>query len=214
MGAISSKVPPNEVMGRALRKSVPMYPEMAVRELVANAIIHQDFLVTGAGPMVEIFEDRMEITNPGKPLVNTDRFLDTPPKSRNEALASFMRRAGVCEERGSGVDKVVFQMEFNQLPAPAFEAPEDNTRAVLFAHRPLTRMDKDDRIRATYLHACLRYVNRDAMTNTTLRERFGIEPQNSAMASRFIKEAILAGRIRLQDLDAAHKLKKYVPFWA
>ena len=120
----------------------------------------------------------------------------------------------VCEERGSGVDKVVFQMEFNQLPAPAFEAPEDNTRAVLFAHRPLTRMDKEDRIRATYLHACLRYVNRDAMTNTTLRERFGIEPQNSAMASRLIKEAILAGRIRLQDLDAAHKLKKYVPFWA
>jgi predicted HTH transcriptional regulator len=214
MGAISSKVPPNEVMGRALRKSVPMYPEVAMRELVANAIIHQDFLVTGAGPMVEIFEDRMEITNPGKPLVNTDRFLDTPPKSRNEALASFMRRVGVCEERGSGVDKVVFQMEFNQLPAPAFEAPEDNTRAVLFAHRPLTRMDKDDRIRATYLHACLRYVNRDAMTNTTLRERFGIEPQNSAMASRLIKEAILAGRIRLQDLDAAHKLKKYVPFWA
>ena len=213
-GTISSKVPPNEVMGRALRKSVPMYPELAVRELVANAIIHQDFLVTGAGPMVEIFEDRMEITNPGKPLVNTDRFLDTPPKSRNEALASFMRRVGVCEERGSGVDKVVFQMEFNQLPAPAFEAPEDNTRAVLFAHRPLTRMDKEDRIRATYLHACLRYVNRDAMTNTTLRERFGIERQNSAMASRLIKEAILAGRIRLQDLDAAHKLKKYVPFWA
>ena len=85
---------------------------------------------------------------------------------------------------------------------------------MLFAHRPLTRMDKEDRIRATYLHACLRYVNRDAMTNTTLRERFGIEPHNSAMASRLIKEAILVGKIRLQDLDAAHKLKKYVPFWA
>jgi predicted HTH transcriptional regulator len=107
IGTISSKVPPNEVMGKALRRSVPMYPELAVRELVANAVIHQDFLVTGAGPMVEIFEDRMEITNPGKPLVNTERFLDSPPKSRNEALASFMRRVGVCEERGSGVDKVV-----------------------------------------------------------------------------------------------------------
>jgi len=214
MGIISSQVPSNEVMGRALRRSVPMYPGLAVRELVANAVIHQDFLVTGAGPMVEIFEDRMEVTNPGSPLVNTDRFLDTPPKSRNEALASFMRRVGVCEERGSGVDKVVFQMEYNQLPAPAFEAPGDNTRAVLFAHRPLTRMFREDRVRATYLHACLRYVNRDPMTNTTLRERFGIEPQSSAMASRLIKEAILAGRIRLQDPDAAHKLKKYIPFWA
>ncbi len=214
IGYISSQVPPNEVMGKALRKVVPMYPDLAVRELVANALIHQDFLVTGAGPMVELFEDRLEITNPGKPLVKTERFLDTPPKSRNEALASFMRRVGVCEERGSGVDKVVFQTEYFQLPAPAFEVPEDHTRAVLFAHRPLTRMDKDDRIRATYLHACLRYVNRDFMTNTSLRERFGIEPQNSAMASRLIKEAVQAGAICPHDPEAAPKMKKYVPFWA
>lgn len=211
---IISQVPPNEVMGKALRKAVPMYPDLAVRELVANALIHQDFLVTGAGPMVELFEDRLEITNPGKPLVKTERFLDSPPKSRNEALASFMRRVGVCEERGSGVDKVVFQTEYNQLPAPLFEVPEDSTRAVLFAHRALTHMDREDRIRATYLHACLRYVERDFMTNTTLRGRFGIEPQNSAMASRLIKEAIQAGAICPHDPDAAPKMKKYVPFWA
>lgn len=214
IGYISSQVPPNEVMGKALRKVVPMYPDLAVRELVANALIHQDFLVTGAGPIVELFEDRLEITNPGKPLVKTERFLDTPPKSRNEALASFMRRVGVCEERGSGVDKVVFQTEYFQLPAPAFEAPEDHTRAVLFAHRPLTRMDKDDRIRATYLHACLRYVNRDFMTNTSLRERFGIEARNSAIASRLIKEAVLEGAISPHDPEAAPKMRKYVPFWA
>lgn len=67
--------------------------------------------------MIEIFDDRMEITNPGRPLVSPDRFLDTPPRSRNEALASFMRRVGICEERGSGVDKVVFQTEFYQLMA-------------------------------------------------------------------------------------------------
>ena len=214
IGYISSQVPPNEVMGKALRMVVPMYPDLAVRELVANALIHQDFQVTGAGPMVELFTDRLEITNPGKPLVRTERFLDSPPKSRNEALASFMRRVGVCEERGSGVDKVVFQTEFNQLPAPLFEAPDDSTRAVLFAHRALTRMDKEDRIRATYLHACLRYVDRDFMTNTTLRERFGIEPQNIAMASRLIKEAVQAGAICPHDPDAAPKMKKYVPFWA
>ena len=112
------------------------------------------------------------------------------------------------------MDKVVFQTEFNQLPAPLFEAPDDSTRAVLFAHRALTRMDKEDRIRATYLHACLRYVDRDFMTNTTLRERFGIEPQNIAMASRLIKEAVQAGAICPHDPDAAPKMKKYVPFWA
>lgn len=214
IGFINGLIPTNEVIEQALRKTVPMYPELAVRELVVNALIHQDFFVTGSGPMVEIFGDRMEISNPGKPLVKTERFLDTPPRSRNEALASFMRRIGVCEERGSGVDKVVFQTEFYQLPAPIFEVVDDNTKAVLLAHRSLSKMDKADRVRACYLHACLRYVNRDYMTNTSVRDRFGIKPSNKAMASRYIREAVEAGAIRPYNEDAPPKLRKYVPFWA
>lgn len=211
---VNTLVPANEVVGQALRKTVPMYPEIAVRELVANAIIHQDFFVPGTGPMVEIFNDRMEITNPGKPLVETDRFLDSPPRSRNEALASFMRRIGVCEERGSGVDKVVFQAEFYQLPAPLFEVAGENTRATLFAHRPFSRMSPPDRIRACYLHACLRYVQRDPMTNSSLRGRFGISDKGSAIASRVIKESQEAGAIRPLNPEAGKKFMKYVPFWA
>lgn len=211
---IANLLPSNEVVGQALRKDVPMFPELAIRELVANAVIHQDFYVTGTSPMIEIFSNRMEITNPGLPLVNTDRFLDSPPKSRNEALASFMRRIGVCEERGSGVDKVVFQTELYQLPAPLFEASEEHTRAVLFAHRELKDMDKDDRIRACYLHACLKYVARDFMTNTTLRDRFGIESQNSATASRIIRETADAQLIRPYDETSGKKFMKYIPFWA
>jgi len=214
IGFINNLLPTNEVVGPALRKDVPMYPELAVRELVANAIVHQDFFITGAGPLIEIFSDRMEITNPGKPLVETSRFLDSPPRSRNDALASFMRRIGVCEERGSGVDKVVFQTEYYQLPAPSFEVIGDNTRATLFAHKPFHEMDKDDRTRACYLHACLRYVSRDYMTNATLRKRFGIETKNSATASRIIKEALTAGAIKHYDENAAPKFRKYIPFWA
>ena len=191
-----------------------MFPDPAVRELVANALIHQDFFVTGAGPMVEIFDDRIEITNPGETLVDTQRFVDTPPKSRNEVLASLMRRAGICEERGSGIDKVVFQVEYFQLPAPLFEVPEGFTRIVLFAPQKLTRMDKADRVRACYQHACLKYVNRDYLTNTSLRERFGIAPDNRAMASRYIREAVEDGSIKPYDEGAAKKLMKYVPFWA
>jgi len=157
---IMTLVPSNEVIEQALRKTVPMFPDLAVRELVANALIHQDFFITGAGPMVEIFDDRIEITNTGEPLVDTRRFVDTPPKSRNEILASLMRRFRICEERGSGIDKVVAQVELFQLPAPLplFEVPNGFTRAVLFAHRPVTRMDKADRIRACYLYACLKWV--------------------------------------------------------
>jgi len=132
IGYINGLLPANEVIEQALRRTVPMFPELAVRELVANALIHQDFFVSGAGPMVEIFDDRIEVTNPGEPLVDTQRFVDTPPRSRNEALASLMRRFRICEERGSGIDKVVFQVELFQLPAPLFESPEGFTRAILF----------------------------------------------------------------------------------
>jgi predicted HTH transcriptional regulator len=211
---INGLVPVSEVIGQALRKTVPVFPEPAIRELVANALIHQDFFITGAGPLVEIFDGRIEITNPGAPLVDTQRFVDSPPRSRNEALASLMRRVWICEERGSGWDKVVFQTELYQLPAPLVETVEEHTRVVLFAPKPLARMDKLDRIRAVYLHACLRYVNRDFLTNASLRLRFGIDPKNMATASRLIREAVEAGRIVAYDPGAAPKLRKYVPAWA
>lgn len=214
IGFITARLPVNEVIGKALRKDVPMFPEIAIRELVANAIIHQDFHSTGTSTMIEIFASRMEITNPGLPLVKPDRFLDSPPRSRNEALASFMRRIGICEERGSGVDKVVSQTELYQLPAPLFETTDEHTRAVLFAHKDLKDMDRDDRIRACYLHACLKHVQRDYMTNTSLRERFGIDDKNSAVASRIIKDTLEAGYIRAYDEDAGRKFMRYVPRWA
>lgn len=122
-------------------------------------------------------------------LCKTDRFVDSPPRSRNELLASVMRRIGTCEERGSGWDKVVFQSELFQLPAPLAEVVEGSTRVVLFSPRPLGSMDKADRIRAVYLHACLRHVNRESLANPSVRERFGVEKKNSAIASRLIKEA-------------------------
>jgi len=212
---ISGLIPRNEIVGKALRKDVPMYPVIAVRELIANALIHQDFFIRGTGPMVEIFSDRIEITNPGVPLVKTERFLDSPPKSRNEALASFMRRIGVCEERGTGVDKAVFETEFYQLPAPLFEVVESNTRATLFAHRPLSKMDRKDRVRATYLHACLKYVQREFLTNSSLRERFGIKKENSATVSRIIKEALEDKAIKFPDPESeSRKYARYAPIWA
>lgn len=212
---INGLIPRNEVIGKALRREVPMYPVIAVRELVANALIHQDLFAAGTGPMIEIFSDRLEVTNPGTPLVKTERFLDSPPKSRNEALASLMRRIGVCEERGSGVDKVVSQTEFYQLPAPLFEVVEGHTKVTLFSHRTLSKMERADRVRATYLHACLKYVQREYLTNSSLRERFAIEKENSAMVSRIIKDAVEEKAIKPVEAESeSRRHAKYAPFWA
>jgi len=212
---INDQLPQNEQIGQALRKEVRMYPEIAIRELVANALIHQDFSLSGTGPMVEIFSDRIETTSPGIPLIDTLRFIDEPPISRNESLAAFMRRINICEERGSGIDKVIFHVELFQLPAPKFTATSNHTKAVLFAHKKPTKLGKGDRIRACYQHACLRYLSNDTMTNASLRKRFGIVKENYPMASRIISDTVDAELIKRHDPEStSRRHAKYVPFWA
>lgn len=106
---INDRLPTNEHIGQALRVEARMYPEIAVRELAANAIIHQDFAMTGVSPLVEIFTDRIEFTNAGQSLINPLRFIDEPPQSRNEGLAAFMRRMKICEEREAALIKPFLQ---------------------------------------------------------------------------------------------------------
>lgn len=214
IGFINARIPHNEVLGTALRKDVPMFPEISIRELVANALIHQDFFQSGTGPMIEIFDHRLEITNPGTPLIETDRFLDSPPKSRNEALASMMRRVGICEERGSGIDKVVHQTEAFQLPAPIFETTPEHTRAVLFAHKEFEAMTTTERVHACYLHACLRYLMHDYMTNESLRERLGLPPAKSYAVSRIIAAAKKKKLIAPAESGQSNKFARYLPIWA
>lgn len=211
---VNNLLPTNEVIKSALRQDVKMYPEISVRELVANALIHQDFYISGTGPMIEIFLDRIEISNPGVPLIPTLRLLDYPPQSRNEKLASIMRRFKVCEERGSGIDKVVFQAELYQLPAPDFIATEKHFNAVLFAHKSLAQMTKDDKIRACYQHCCLKYISREKASNASIRERFKIAEKNYPMASNIIADTVKAGLVK--PFDPKNKSKRYsyyVPFW-
>lgn len=188
--------------------------ELAVRELVANALIHQDFGIRGSGPMVEIFSDRIEISNPGRPLIDTLRFIDERPISRNEVLAKSMRLLKICEQRGSGIDKVISDVELFQLPSSQFRATENHTVAILYAPRRLTAMDKDDRARACYQHACLRSVSNDYMTNASLRQRFALAGTNAAMASRIIADTVSLGLMKPYDPEnTSRKLSKYVPFW-
>ncbi|MEK7186325.1 MAG: RNA-binding domain-containing protein [Patescibacteria group bacterium] len=206
---INDKLPHNEEISKSLRKDVRMYPEVALREFVANALIHQDLSISGAGPMVEIFENRIEITNTGEPLISTDRFIDHPPRSRNEDMAAFMRQIGVCEEGGTGIDRALVEVALYQLPAPKFEKYENFTKVTLYAHKSLKHMTTDDKIRACFQHCVLKYVENSRMTNATLRERLGIGEKNYPAASVIIKATIQKGIIK-----EAEKPKEYVPTWA
>ena len=120
----------------------------------------------------------------------------------------------MCEERGSGFDKVVAESEMYQLPAPEIEIFDSHTRVTLFSYKEFGKMEKEDRIRACYMHACLKRVNREFVTNSTLRERFNIEKKNSSMISRLLKDTMDRGLIKLASEDVGDRGKKYLPYWA
>jgi len=191
-----------------------MFPKQALRELIANALIHQDFLTSGSSLMIEMFDDRVEVSNPGLPPISVERFIDEY-RSRNEKLADLMRRLGICEEKGSGVDKVVSAAEVYQLPAPAFRVGEMRTTAILFAHQEFLSMSKDDRIRACYQHCCLQYVSNQRMSNQSLRERFGLGESKAATVSLVIGATKEASLIKDDDAETkSTRYARYLPYWA
>lgn len=195
--------------------AAPLYPELALKELIANALIHQNFAVTSSSPMVEVFNNRIEISSPGRPLIDTIRFLDHTPRSRNKILAGLMRRLNIGEERGSGIDKVVLECEEHRLPPPEFMVGENSTRAVLHSPQDFDKMDQQDKIRACYQHASLKYVADDLMSYHSLRERLDIEKADFRITARIIDDTIKAGFIRPCDpSNKSRRSARYLPFWA
>lgn len=211
---VMNQLPQNEVIEDALRKETKLVPEVVIRELIANALIHQDMAVGGASVMVEIYSNRVEISNPGDPIVPLERFIDGY-QSRNERLADLMRRFHICEEKSSGVDRVVEAAEVYQLPAPDFHSGYRRTVVTIFGPKPFDEMERQDRIRACYQHCCLRYVMGEKMSNQSLRERFKLPEDKAESASRIIRDTIEADLVKLDNPETASKrYARYIPFWA
>ena len=211
---LESLMPDYEVIEHGRREYKELFPKLAVRELVVNAMIHQDLTMTGVSPIVSLFNGRVEIGSPGVPLVDIRRFVDTEPVSRNEMMASMMRRLQYAEERGSGIGKVITATEQGLFPPPWFEKKPNATVATLFVHKPLREMDWGERVRASYFHACVLAKKRQYLTNASLRVRFGVEEKNKAAVSRYIKEAVDANLIKPVSGTSSRRLMQYLPFWA
>jgi predicted HTH transcriptional regulator len=211
---VMAQLPQNEIVEEAIRRKVKLLPEIVIRELVANSLIHQDFTQGGTSVMIELYDNRVEISNPGEPLVPVERFIDGY-QSRNERLADIMRRMHICEEKSSGIDQVIDAAETYQFPPPEFLVGLRRTSVVIHGHRPFRDMDREARIRACYQHCVLRYVMRENMTNQSLRHRFKLPESKSATISQVISATIDAGLIK-PDVEAgsSRRQARYMPFWA
>ncbi|MFW5484763.1 MAG: hypothetical protein ACOCJN_01235 [Spirochaetaceae bacterium JB067] len=75
-------------------------------------------------------------------------------------------------------------------------------------------MDKKEKSEAAYLHSCLKFVNNESMTNSFLRERFGIKEKNRAMVSRVISDAVTRKLVKPVKEGQSRKYSKYLPYWA
>lgn len=211
---VSALLPSSEDAATVALTTKSKYPLPSVREAIANSLIHQDLYITGAGPVVEVFDNRIEVTNPGTPLVDIMRIIDNPPKSRNEKLASLMRRMKMCEELGRGWDRMVLACEMQYLPAPRIEIFEESTKVTLFSEMEYKNIPADDKIWSCYLHACLMYIQGDALTNTSLRDRFGLKDSSAGSISRLIKEGVDKNKIKPLNPETAKRYMCYVPVWA
>lgn len=190
------------------------YPLEAVREVIANAIIHQDL----ADPMhvnIEIFEGHMTVTNSGKMLIDPSRILDSPPRSRNTHLPSLFRRMKLCEQLGSGWDRIVSLCEDQNLPTPTIREYETATVVSMHEKIPYEEMQMSDRLWACYMHACRMHLNGKLMTNLSLRSRFDLTGKNATVTiSRLIKSARDKNLIKVADEASGPKNQGYLPFWA
>ena len=196
------------------REIIPTYPQIAIREFVANAIVHQDFGIKGLPVTIEIFSNRLAITNAGAPLNDINRLIDLPPQSRNEELAQTMFLLGICEKRGSGIDRAISAIEQMFLPAPKFTKGEQHTRIFLYPQKKFKDMIKDEKVSACYQHACLRYENGEYINNLSVRERFELTKNDSSIASRIIADTVEVGLIKPVDPETkSKKFMTYLPYY-
>lgn len=209
-------LPSSEIITTGKAELKEQYSVVAIREILANAMIHQELGVSGMNLATEVFSNRVEISNPGSILVDKERLIDAAPRSRNERIAAMMRRVKLCEELGSGWDKIVESCERGMFPVPTVYSDDNGTRVVLTAPTPYANMSTEERLWNCYMHACSCFSKGGYLTNASLRERFGLETNNSntVQMSNLIKEAKYKNLIKTVDENTSTRMFRYVPFWA
>lgn len=209
---ILDKVIAREVIGGdGLRRVEYLYPKLAIRELFANMLAHQNLLDTTLHPMVEIYSDRIEFINPGKPLVPVLRMIDYPPKTRNQYIVGELIKTGICESLGTGWDKIANETSNYGFPAPKPDVTDDVTKIIMCQKRTLADMTNEDRIWTVYIFACLLRTQGKYLTNSLARQLFNIPDENASTASAILAQAVDEGLIRIFDEKAGNRNRKYVP---
>ena len=131
-----------EMTGTARRREVYELPLDAIREAVINAVVHRDYFLSGSHTVIEVFDDRIEISNPGglpKGLKEED--FGKKAVRRNQIIASLLHRIDFVENMGTGISKIKDLLKKANAPEPRFEFGGFYT--ILFPRpKPLALLDE------------------------------------------------------------------------
>ena len=109
-------------VGRVRRRDLPAVPPAALREALVNAVVHADYAQQGAPIRVAVFDDRVEVENPGilLPGLTIDELRDGVSRVRNRVIARVFKELGLIEQWGTGVQRMIAACAGAGLPAPEF----------------------------------------------------------------------------------------------
>jgi len=124
-------------IGRTTHDTVPEYPVKAIREAVINAIVHTDYILSGSSIQVAVYDNRIEITNPGNlPFGQTiDSAISGVSQLRNKVIGAVFHRLEFINRWGSGIGRILDECESALLPFPSFQELGNHFRVTLFNER-------------------------------------------------------------------------------
>lgn len=138
------------VIGELRRVDTWSYPLVAIREALINAIVHADYSQQGAPIRVSIYENRLEIENPGLlPLgLTIEEIQGGISKLRNRVLGRVFHELGLIEQWGSGIQRMISVCQDSGLPTPLFEEIGTHFKVTFYSEPrgPLVVDEYDQRI--------------------------------------------------------------------
>ena len=195
-----------------IRREQAFVPRTALRELIANAIIHQDF-DSERDLVVEIFDNRVIIVNPGISLLDGEDMI-LKHQARNTKVVDAMRLFGICEKRSSGIDNAIMALEEEGHAPVEYRMSKSvgETEAYLRGVQHYDDLGRELRELACRQHCAVRYVLGNYMTNESLRNRFRLGDDKTKEISKLIQRMVEEGHIKpFEGNGNSKKYASYVP---
>ena len=215
---IKSKLPVRGMIGSdGKRQDYLVIPEIAIREALANAIVHRDYATNSSRIQVDIYANRIEIINPGRSLMPIDELESTQSVTRNPLVMNFFKENGYTEQKARGIRTIKQTIREAGLQAPMFENISGQSfKATLFTSAFISADDKEwlkrfgeynlkDRQLNCLVY--LRHHNEDGINNRTYRELNGMSSVgDDKMANR---ELVGMVGMKILKADGTRRYRKY-----